>query len=362
MKKKTLVDKPLHFGARPSISVILPVFNAEKYISESIESVLSQTFSDFELIVIDDGSTDGTYAILNSYLAKDKRIRLITRENKGLIATLNEGVDVSKSEWIARMDADDIALPDRFEQQVEAIRQTGVDICGGWVKRFGTADNRIVKLQQTDNAIKKEMLFCSPFAHPTIMIRSRLLKQLRYNEAWKNAEDYDLWERAIESGCKMINIPKVLLLYRVHPGQVSIKSANFQQEQGQKIRRRYWMFVFKSMGLNTNVIDEALKIFISPLPKVDIAIINKTFTELLNKCDEESRNVIFPHITKFYIRLAASYPGIAGRWALLNDKFGSNLGVTTKVTFWIFQAFQIKENGFVFKLLKKLYIWYGRAK
>ena len=122
------------------------------------------------------------------------------------------------------------------------------------------------------------------------------------------------------------------------------------------------MFVFKSMGLNTNVIDEALKIFISPLPKVDIAIINKTFTELLNKCDEESRNVIFPHITKFYIRLAASYPGIAGRWALLNDKFGSNLGVTTKVTFWIFQAFQIKENGFVFKLLKKLYIWYGRAK
>lgn len=362
MKKNTPLNRSINFDIPPKVSVVLPVFNAEKYIDESVDSVLSQTLTDFELIIIDDGSTDGTHTILNSYLKKDKRIRLIARENKGLIATLNEGIDLSRGEWIARMDADDIALPDRLQQQMEVIFNTGADVCGSWVKRFGTSDNRIVKLPQTDSAIKKEMLFCSPFAHPTIMMRSSLLKQLRYDEAWNKAEDYDLWERAIESGCKMTNVPRVLLLYRVHPEQVSIKSASLQQEQGQKIRRRYWKYIFNSMNLNQDCVDETLKIFLSPLPVVDMDVVDKLFTSLLNSCDKESRDVIFPRITKFYTLLAVKCPDIVDRWSFLNDKFGNDSGAVTKLKLWIFRVVQISENDFIFKLLKKLYIWHGRSK
>ena len=128
----------------PLITVVLPVYNGEKYLSEAIDSILTQTFADFELITINDGSTDDSLQILRKYEQRDSRIRVIARENRGLATTLNDSVDIARGEWVARMDQDDIALPHRFERQLAWLKETGADISGSWVRRFGSPDKPVV--------------------------------------------------------------------------------------------------------------------------------------------------------------------------------------------------------------------------
>ena len=130
----------------PLISVILPVYNAEKYLAEAIDSILNQTFTDFEFIIINDGSTDNSLSILQSYQTQDSRIRLFSRENKGIVMTMNEGIDLARGEWLARMDADDIAMPSRFERQLQHLKETSADICGAWIEFFGNTRQRICLL------------------------------------------------------------------------------------------------------------------------------------------------------------------------------------------------------------------------
>lgn len=341
----------------PLISVVLPVYNGEQYLSEAIDSILAQTFTNFELIMIDDGSTDGSQQILREYERRDARIRVIVRENRGLATTLNDSVDIVRGAWIARMDQDDIALPRRFERQLEWLERTGADIAGSWVQRFGTSDKRVVRLRQTDEAIKMAMLFCSPFAHPSVMMRAALVKRLRYDSTWEKAEDYDLWERAAEDGWKMMNVPEVLLLYRIHGAQISTKTASRQQQQGQEIRRRYWEFVFRSMRLNPNWIDEALKIFDPSLSVVDMDVVDASFAELLRHSHGESKDVAFSHTTRLYLRAAANCPDIVSRWGKLNREFGKGWGAATKFNLWIFRWLRIRADSGLFKQLRKLYVW-----
>ena len=341
----------------PLISVVLPVYNGEKYLVEAIDSILVQTFPNFELIMIDDGSTDGSKHILRKYERCDPRVRVILRENRGLATTLNDSLEIARGEWIARMDADDIALPHRFERQLQWLKQTSADICGSWVRRFGTLDKRVVRLFQTDEVIKMEMLFCSPFAHPTVMMRTALVKQLRYDKAWEKAEDYDFWGRAAEAGLKMTNVPEVLLLYRVHAKQISSLAASRQLQQAQEIRRRYWEFVFQTMQLNRMWIDETLKIFVPSLSEVDMNAVDASFSELLSQSHGESRDVIFNNATRLYLKVAANCPNIVSRWDKLNREFGESWGFTTKFQLWLFWLLQIHSDGVLFKLLRKIYVW-----
>lgn len=341
----------------PLISVVLPVYNGEKYLAEAIDSVLAQSFSNFELIIIDDGSTDGSQQILREYVRIDPRVRVIVRENRGLATTLNDSIDIARGAWIARMDQDDIALPHRLERQLECLERTGADIAGSWVRRFGTSDTRIVKLRQTDEAIKMEMLFGSPFAHPAVMMRTTSAKLLRYDKAYEKAEDYDLWERAAEAGWKMANEPEVLLLYRVHTAQISTKTAARQQELALEIRRRYWKFVSHSMRLNPKWVDEVLKLFESTLSEIDMDAVDELFMRLLQQSRGESRDVIFSHATRLYFRAAANCQNIVSRWGKLNQEFGEAFGATTKFQLWMFRLLQIRSDGALFKQLKKIYVW-----
>ena len=340
----------------PLITVVLPVYNGEKYLSEAIDSILTQTFADFELITINDGSTDDSLQILRKYEQRDSRIRVIARENRGLATTLNDSVDIARGEWVARMDQDDIALPHRFERQLAWLKEIGADISGSWVRRFGSPDKRVVRLRQTDEAIKMEMLFCSPFAHPAVMMRTTLLKQLRYNKACEKAEDYDLWVRAAEAGWKMTNVPEVLLLYRVHNAQISSRTANLQQQQGQEIRRRYWEFVFDSMRLNKRWINGSLKIFESTLSEVDMDVVDASFTELLLHSHGESRKAIFDHATRLHFRVASSCSNVVSRWRKLNRQFGEGWGGSTIFKLWVFRLLRIRTDGNLFRHLKRLYI------
>lgn len=340
----------------PTISVVLPAFNAEKYVREAVQSVLTQSFTNFELIIINDGSTDGTLAILEELREQDSRIIIVSRENKGLVQSLNEGLDLARGLWIARMDADDIAMPQRFERQLQWLEQTGADMCGSWIKLFGASDKHIVKLPQTDEAIKMWLLFAAAFAHPTVMMRAKLIKKMRYDKAWEKCEDYDLWERAARAGWIMTNVPEVLLLYRQHESQTSTRSSTYQQMCSQKIRRRLWEFWFDSLELKKEWIDEVLKLREPSQPNPNMDYVDTAFIGLLQRNHGETRATILEHATRLYFRAASTCPDIVARWSKLNRSYGTSFGAETKIRLWLLRVFRIHSNSKSFECLKNLYL------
>lgn len=340
----------------PLISVVLPVYNGEKYLSEAINSILEQTIADFELIIINDGSTDGSLAIIEKYQQSDTRIRVISRENKGLVNTLNESIEIARGEMLARMDQDDIALPYRFERQLNWLTQTEADICGSWVQRFGSKDKRIVRSHQSDEAIKIEMLFASPFAHPTVMMRTSLIKELRYEKAWEKAEDYDLWVRAAQAGLKMTNVQEVLLLYRVHESQISTSNSKEQCQYSQNIRMRYWNLYFAKNSLNRSLIAPMFEIQESIKSQVDFNFVDETIAELLNCGCREARDVIWKNSLKLYLHAAGNYPDIVKRWRELNKKFNGQLKFNDQMKLWILSNFRIKSHSRLFNFLRMFHL------
>ena len=222
----------------PKISVIMPVYNAEKYLNEAIDSILNQTFGDFELIIINDGSTDSSVEIIKNY--NDSRIRFIdNKTNEIYMKRLNEGIELAHGEYIARMDADDISLPQRFEKQVEFLdKNPDIGIVGTFWKSFG-AEECVVELPQFPAEVQVFSIFHSPFGHPSVMFRKSFFDKygLRYDENCPYAEDYDLWTKALNyfGGA---NIGEVLLNYRVHENAVSVAKAQIQRDMHRRTIKR----------------------------------------------------------------------------------------------------------------------------
>ena len=218
------------------VSVVMPVYNCVAYIKESVASILTQTFTDFEFFIIDDHSTDGTYEYLQTLT--DARIQLIRKpQNSGYTVSLNMGLDLAKGEYIARMDGDDIALPERFAKQVIFMdNNLDVVVCGSSYQLMGT--DTIISMPVSFEATKVEALMNVPVAHPTVFIRRNVLiqHQLRYNPIYEPTEDYDLWTRILEIG-KIENLPGSLLLYRKHSQQESITKYNRLIEVSNQIRK-----------------------------------------------------------------------------------------------------------------------------
>ena len=206
----------------PLISVLLCTYNDEKYIYKAVKSILDQTFENFEFIIINDGSTDRTLEILKQF--DDKRIILIDKPNTGLTDSLNLGVSKAKSNWIARMDGDDISIKTRFEEQIKYIKED-VAVIGTQCKFIDEEGNQIatVSLPLTHNEIlKKGTSFRTMFIHPSVLINKELLlKSGGYDDYLDSAEDLDLWLKLSHYG-KLVNIDSVLLKYRKHQNQISI--------------------------------------------------------------------------------------------------------------------------------------------
>ncbi|MBS0152398.1 MAG: glycosyltransferase [Nitrospira sp.] len=222
----------------PRISCVLAVWNGETYLPESIRSIQAQTFHDWELIVVDDGSTDRTSQILDHFQREDTRIRVYHQSKQGLVASLNQGILVARGEYIARMDADDVSMPDRLTTQVEYLnRHQDIGICGSWIETFGVDTSKVVEYPCDDDAIRCQLLFASSLAHPSTMFRRKLIlhHQLFYDERAVHAEDYDLWVRASQH-TRFANIPAILLRYRVHPQQVGRRHESTMEESSQAIR------------------------------------------------------------------------------------------------------------------------------
>jgi glycosyltransferase involved in cell wall biosynthesis len=210
----------------PSVSVILPAYNAERYIAAAVQSLLNQTFGDFELIVINDGSTDGTSAILHDLASKNPRIQLVSRPNTGYVAALNEGIELAKGEFIARMDADDLSLPTRFEKQVAYLRvNPDCVLLGSNVAQMDVAGlviGPMADIAYGHDAITHALLRRGwPIVHPAVMMRTDAVRKVGgYVVEYCPNEDHDLFLKLGEIG-RLENLPEVLVHYRKHDGSQS---------------------------------------------------------------------------------------------------------------------------------------------
>ena len=223
---------------KPRVSVVLPVYNAGAFVGEALGSVLRQTFGDFEVIVLDDGSSDQSAARVREESRGDERVRVVSRANRGLVATLNEGIGLARGDLIARMDADDVCLPERFARQVAALEEhSEVAVCGTWMEAIGDVSPGTRCIYPTAPAlVKATMLFRCAVGHPSVMMRRELFTGgSRYDSAFRHAEDYALWGTVLDRH-PMMNLGEVLMRYRVHAGQVSGMYAQTQREAGDRIR------------------------------------------------------------------------------------------------------------------------------
>lgn len=209
----------------PLVTVLLPVYNAQAYVAEAIASILAQTYPYFELLIINDGSVDNSNHIIQKFTDK----RLVYHQNSqniGLIATLNKGLQLAKGKYIARMDADDIATPERLQKQVQFLETHPNYVLVGTQKQYvGYAKPQ--KASLTDAQIRVQLLLGSAFVHPSVMLRKQTLDtyQLRYRSQHLHAEDYGLWVALSQYG-QMANLPFVGIQYRLHSNQIS---QQFQQ-------------------------------------------------------------------------------------------------------------------------------------
>ncbi len=243
----------------PLVSVILPVYNAESTLADAIQSIINQTYTDFELIIIDDASTDRTVSIVESF--NDSRIRLICKPlNAGLTDSLNVGIQTCQGQLVARMDGDDISMPTRLEMQVAFLKSNPhVSIVGTWFELMPGGE--LLRTPVSPEECSVWLLRKSVLGHPTVMFRKADLTGagLRYDPGALHAEDYKLWVDAKLAGLQIGNCPHKLLLYRTHGSQVSVANAKRQAEQTDRIRLEYWKYCFpKSSDGNGDLIRQLM--------------------------------------------------------------------------------------------------------
>ena len=224
----------------PRVSVIMPVYNAASYLKEAVDSILNQTFRDFELIILDDASTDESAKILDAYT--DSRIvRYTSDKNIGLANILNIGLDMARGEYIARMDSDDISLPTRLQTEVDYLdSHPKIDLVSCGMQQFGLSD-KTMSYKESFWLVCYNAFFFSPILHASSMWRKKSFedKGLRYRQERVPSEDYDLWARTLRKGLKLINIPEVLYKYRIH-GNQNTTNQELCKQMDAEIQKEYW--------------------------------------------------------------------------------------------------------------------------
>lgn len=235
----------------PEISVVMAVFNGERYLRETLDSIIAQTFRSFEVVVINDASTDTTPIILDGYAKKDSRIKVFTNEeNLRLAKSLNRGIALAEGKYILRMDADDICLKDRFEKQyeyMESHKNTDVSFCKFFTKREDEIIPCGIGRKCDAESIKAMLLFFCPILHPGVIAKSEVLKQYAYDPAHTCSEDLDLWTRMAADGRKIECSDEYLMLYRLHSAQITANSGQKQKGEVLESERRYYSAMLKSI-------------------------------------------------------------------------------------------------------------------
>lgn len=232
----------------PLVSILMPVYNTAPYLREAMDSMLSQTFSDFELIVLDDCSPDNAEEILDTY--DDSRIiRYKGEKNVGLSNVLNVGLDMARGKYIARMDSDDISLPDRLQIQVDYLEtHPEIDLVSVGMQLFGAKEEVWIR-EQNPEKVKINAMFHSPVLHASCVWRKDSFERhnLRFIQDMVPAEDYDFWTRALLKGLKLVNLPDVLYKYRIHDTQATLQ-AEKSVEKCQIVQQNYLKMALPSLS------------------------------------------------------------------------------------------------------------------
>ena len=260
----------------PEISVIMPVFNSSKYLKEAIQSILDQSFENFEFIILNDNSTDESLKIIKEFQLIDKRIVLINKtENFGPSLLRNEGIEIAKAEFIAFMDADDVAVSQRFIKQIEVLKNNNdIGLCGSWFKLFGeNIEDQIIRHYEFHDDLKINFLLECFIGNPTVMLKKSLLKDLRFKNEYRVMGDYELWVRFIQT-TKFYNIQQVLVNYRWHQDNIT-KTTNVNR---QKIHLSIQTSQLNDFGIDLNT------------PNLDCYFLSLEFKERQNH--EKIKNII----------------------------------------------------------------------
>lgn len=226
--------------AMPLVSISMPAYNSESYIAEAIESVLAQTYTNFELIIVDDGSIDGTREVINRY--QDARIiKIFSENNQGLIATRNKIASIARGKYLALLDADDRAFPDRLQLQVDFLEKDGIDICGAdhWTLNQSNGAIKPSKQRHSNADIHALLTVCSPLCNPVIMGKLEVFKRFPYKTSYMHAEDYCLWTEIALAGYRFANIEKKLIVYRLHSTQTSVNYLQAARNVFSQAQARY---------------------------------------------------------------------------------------------------------------------------
>lgn len=254
----------------PLVSVVMPVYNAQQYVGEAIRSVLNQTLEDFELIIVDDGSTDKTQEIILSF--KDVRIKYYLCEHN-YIKTLNYGMCLAVADFVARMDADDVMCNNRLEIQYQYMKSnTNIAVCGSWMNCFSDEGVEVCETIELPEDIDVSLLQMNPIAHPTTMLRRACIKSLLkkhnsfiYHPKYKYAEDYYLWCELVSMGYKISNIPIVLMNYRISENQITRKNYDDMVAISMEVQKYYFEICANNMIKDVPQLESVFDVLINLL-------------------------------------------------------------------------------------------------
>jgi glycosyltransferase involved in cell wall biosynthesis len=319
----------------PLVSVIIPCFNAELYIDDCLQSIVNQSYNNLEIIVLDDGSTDESLTIIQQWVNRDARIKIVKNDqNLKLIKTLNKGLDLCNGKYIARMDADDIALPFRIGHQVNLLEShPQVGITGTFMEMFDEKGNKSKAILPLSNErIKAYILTASPFFHPTVLIRKDVLDKynLKYEENYYRAEDHALWINLLEH-CEGMNSHEILLKYRVLDTSETRLADNNRVER-RNILQKIHQLALSKIGLTLSEKEQLL--YSCSMVKMDIGQVSNhslkdlscLYNKVLDKAGEKGLSIF--HMKRYlglryiaFITYTGKYKNIREWFFIFKSKY-----------------------------------------